>query len=57
MALDITVTCPLTPAILDEYCSTAGIAPVAAEFRKHVANDPKCAELWPTCAPLAVETN
>ena len=40
-ALDITVTSPLNPAILDESCSTAGAAAVAAESRKHVANDPK----------------
>ena len=32
-ALDITVTSPLNPAILDESCSTAA---VAAESRKHV---------------------
>ena len=49
-ALDITVTPPLNPAIIDESCSTA------AESRKHVANDPKCFELWWTCVPLAVET-
>ncbi|KAL5494380.1 hypothetical protein EMCRGX_G015702 [Ephydatia muelleri] len=36
-ALDITVTSPLNPAILDESCSTAGVAAVAAESRKHVA--------------------
>ena len=52
-ALDITVTSPLNPAILDESCSTAA---VAAESRKHVANDPKCFELGWTCVPLAVET-
>ena len=55
-ALDITVTSPLNPAILDESCSTAGVAEVAAESRKHVANDPKCFELGWTCVPLAVET-
>ena len=49
----LTVTSPLTFAILDESCSTAG---VAAESRKHVANDPKCFELEWTCVPLAVET-
>ena len=48
---------PLTPSLMiDESCLTAGIASVAAESRKHVANDPKCAELWRTCALLAVET-
>ena len=46
-SFDITVTSPLNPAIFDESCSTAG---VAAESRKHVANDPKCFELRWTCA-------
>ena len=55
-ALDITVTPPLTPAILDEYCLAPGIASIAADSRKHVANDPKCAELGWTCVLLAVET-
>ena len=55
-ALDITVTSPLNPAILDKLCSTAGVAAVAAESHKHVANDPKCVELGWTCVPLAVET-
>ena len=55
-ALDITVTSPLTPDILDESCSTAGIAAVAAESRRHVANDVKCADLGWTCVLLAVET-
>ena len=36
-ALDITVTSPLTPAILVESCSTAA---ANAESRKHDANDP-----------------
>ena len=49
VALDITMTSPLTPAIL-ESCS---IAAVAAVSRKHVSND---AELRWTCVPLAVET-
>ena len=44
-ALDITVTSPLTPAILVESCSTAGVAAANAESRKHDANDPKCVEL------------
>ena len=44
------MTSPLNPAILDESCSTAGVAAVAAESRKHVAN-----VVW-TCVPLAVET-
>ncbi|KAL5484534.1 hypothetical protein EMCRGX_G021052 [Ephydatia muelleri] len=34
----------------------AGVAAVAAESRKYVANDPKCTELGWTCVPLAVET-
>ena len=50
------MTSPLNPAILDESCSTAGVAAVAAESRKHVANDPKCFELGWTCVSLAVET-
>ena len=50
------MTSPLTPAILDESCLTAEIAAVVAEFRKHVANDPKCVELGWTCVPLAGET-
>ena len=29
---------------------------IACGFRKHVANDLKCAELGWTCVPLAVET-
>ena len=48
------MTSPLNPAILDESCSTAGVAAVAAESRRHVA---KCFELGWTCVPLAVETN
>ena len=50
------MTSPLNPVILDESCSTAGVAAVAAESRKHIANDPKCFELGWTCVPLAVET-
>ena len=41
-ALDITVTSPLTPTILVESCSTAGVAAANAESRKHDVNDPKC---------------
>ena len=55
-ALDITVTSPLTPAILDESCSTAEVAAVAAESRKHVAKDSKCFEPGWSCVLLAVET-
>ena len=42
-ALDITVTPPLTPAILDVSCLAPGIVAIAADSRKHVDNDPKCA--------------
>ena len=52
----INIIITLNPAILDESCSAAGVAAVAAESRKHVANDPKCFELGWTCVPLAVET-
>ena len=51
-AFDITVTSPLTPAIL----AGASRRVEAAENRKHKANDPKCAELGWRCVPLAVET-
>ena len=46
-ALDITMASRLTPAILDEPCSTAGVAAVhvPAESHKHVANEPKYFEL------------
>ena len=54
-ALDITGTSPLNPAIIVESGSTAGVAAVATESRKHVANDTKCYELGWTCVPLAVE--
>eukprot|EP00731_Ephydatia_muelleri_P007357 Em0003g1605a len=55
-AFDITVTSPLTPAILAEASRRVGAAAEAAENRKHTANDPKCAELGWRCVPLAVET-
>eukprot|EP00731_Ephydatia_muelleri_P009897 Em0005g483a len=55
-AFDITVTSPLTPAILAEASRRVGAAAEAAENRKHTANDPKCAELGWRCMPLAVET-
>eukprot|EP00731_Ephydatia_muelleri_P030964 Em0022g478a len=44
-AFDITVTSPLTPAILAEASRRVGAAAEAAENREHTANDPKCAEL------------
>ena len=55
-AFYITVTSPLTPAILAEASRRVGAAAEAAENRKHTANDPKCAELGWWCAPLVVET-
>eukprot|EP00731_Ephydatia_muelleri_P024059 Em0016g330a len=55
-AFDITVTSPLTPAILAGASRRVGAAAEAAENRKHTANDPKCAELGWRCVPLAVET-
>ena len=55
-AFDITVTSPLTPAILAEASRRVGAAAEAAVNRKHTANDPKCAELGWRCVPLAVET-
>ena len=55
-AFDITVTSPLTPAILAEASRRVDAAAEAAENRKHTANDPKCAELGWRCVPLAVET-
>eukprot|EP00731_Ephydatia_muelleri_P011203 Em0006g97a len=55
-AWDVTVTSPLTPAVLNEAGMTAGAAAAASEQRKHIANDPKCQELGWVCVPLAVET-
>ena len=55
-AIDITVTSPLTPAMLRDASTSAGSAAYAAECRKHEANDTKCHELGWTCIPLAVET-
>ena len=49
-AFDITVTSPLTPAILAEASRRVGAAAEVAENRKHTANDPKCAELGWRCA-------
>ena len=36
---------------------TSGSAALAAEVRKHNANDTKCSELGWTCITIAVETN
>ena len=52
----ITVTSPLTPAILTEVSMRVGIAAKAVEMRKHTANEPKCAELGWRRVPLALET-
>ena len=53
---DVTVSSPLTPALLNEAGMTAGAAAAASEQRKHTANDPKCQGLGWVCVPLAVET-
>ena len=37
-------------------CATAGSAALAAEQRKHNANDVKCSQLGWKCVPLAVES-
>ena len=36
--------------------NTSGSAALAAEVRKHNANDAKCSELGWSCIPIAVET-
>ena len=55
-AFDLTVTSLLNPSLLSEAGLTAGSAAVAAELRKHLANDAKCSELGWTCIPLVVES-
>ena len=55
-AFDLSVTSPLNPALFSEAGFTAGSAAVAAELRKHSANDAKCSELGWTCIPLVVES-
>ena len=55
-AFDLSVTSPLNPSLLSEAGLTAGSAAVAAELRKHSANDAKCSELGWTCIPLVVES-
>ena len=52
---DFSVTSPLNPSLL-EVGLTAGSAAVAAELRKHSANDAKCSELGWTSIPLVVES-
>ena len=55
-ALDLTVTSTLNSSTLLEAGVTSGSAALAAEVRKHNANDAKCSELGWTCIPIAVET-
>ena len=55
-AFDITVTSPLNPSTFTEASVMAGSAALAAEQRKHNANDVKCSELGWKCVPLAVES-
>ena len=51
-AFDLTVVSPLNPTFISEAGRTAGSAAVAAELRKHSANNAKCSELGWTCIPL-----
>ena len=55
-AFDITVTSPLNPSTFTEASVTAGSEALAAELRKHYANDVKCSKLGWKCVPLAVES-
>ena len=55
-AFDITVISPLNTSTFTEANVTAGSAALAAEQRKHNANDVKCSELGWKCIPLAVES-
>ncbi|KAL5476267.1 hypothetical protein EMCRGX_G026190 [Ephydatia muelleri] len=55
-AFDVTVTSPLTPAILNISSIYEGAAGRVAEARKHTTNDAKCQDLGWLCIPLAVET-
>ena len=50
------MTSTLNPSLLSEAGLTAGSAAIAAELRKHSANDAKCSELGWTCIPLVVES-
>ena len=54
-AFDITVTYLLNPSTFTEVSVTEASAALAAEQRKHNANNGKCAELGWKCVPLAVE--
>ena len=55
-AFDVTFTSPLTPVTLNEASIHEGAAALAAETRKHAANDARCQVLGWSCIPLAVET-
>eukprot|EP00731_Ephydatia_muelleri_P005537 Em0002g1713a len=55
-AFDVTVTSPLTPAILNISSIYEGAAGRVAEARKHTTNDAKCQDLGWLCIPLAGET-
>eukprot|EP00731_Ephydatia_muelleri_P022494 Em0015g77a len=55
-AFDLTVVSPLNPTFISEAGRTAGSAAVAAELRKHSANEAKCSELGWTCIPLVAES-
>ncbi|KAL5479665.1 hypothetical protein EMCRGX_G023219 [Ephydatia muelleri] len=55
-AFDLTVVSPLNPTFISEAGRTAGSAAIAAELRKHSANDAKCSELGWTCIPLVAES-
>ena len=55
-AFDISVTSPLNTLTLMEARVSAGYAALAAEERKHVANDAKCHELGWICVPLVTES-
>ena len=54
-AFDVTVTSRLTPVTLNEASINEGTTALAAETRKHAANDTRCQALGWSCIPLAVE--
>ena len=55
-AFDVTITPLLNPCTFTEASVMAGSASLAAEKRKHNANDVKCSELGWKCVSLAVES-
>ena len=55
-AFDVTVTSPLTPVTLNGASIHERAAALAAETRKHAANDARCQALGWSCIPFAVET-